>query len=132
VRGQVERGLLPEHTNAIEQLPRGRDIWKIGTAGGKVRRKFHSVKNVLVIEEGEGFDVEDEVEAARRSVTPLPQQLLQFVGYGRRIGVLPPEGFCPLRQAVVSFQELDDVVETCGHELVETARRSINRPLVRE
>ena len=97
MRGQVERGLLPEHTNAIEELPRGRDIWKIGTAGGKVRRKFHAVENVLVIEEGEAFEVEDEIEAARRSVAPLLEQLLQSLGDRGRIGIVAPEGLGPLR-----------------------------------
>src|SRR5579872_7200190 len=99
------RRALAEMLDPGEDLLRGIGVGIIGPAWRQVGFELHAVKDVLVVEEGEGFEIEREVEAPGRTIAPLLEQIAKPFGDRGGIGILTPEGLGALAQAIVQLQE---------------------------
>src|SRR4051812_6811039 len=70
--------------------------WRIGA-------KAHAVENVLIVEIGEGLDVEREVEPAGRAEAPAIEHFLERVGDRRRIDIVAPERLVAPAEAIMQL-----------------------------
>src|SRR3546814_2359722 len=85
------------------------DVGEILAHRRQIGVKLHAIEDILVVEGREAFEVEDEIEAARRAIAPFLQQLFQSVGDRRRIAIIAPKTFAAPAQAIMQLQEVDDI-----------------------